>query len=563
MLKLTKLALALFASTSLVACGGSGSGSDSGSSSSAGVTPSEAQEVSLQVFVQPKASAGSQLAVQSYGVSIASVDDNAAYACLDIDRNSKCSNGEYRVPVVNGKATLKFPKSELANGDVNIVAYKRGDYALGYSAQKVVDENRDSVYLNTLSTLQNKDANFVAQAGLPDQDYSTVDITAQSLDQATAVTNDTLYMSGFATLSESADDNSVTGVTTTVAESQNINITTTNLYLAIQGNINENADTSNLLGKLIQVFLSNDPASAFQQFIDNLVNGSGGNTDTPAQNTAPVADFECTASNLIVTCTDKSTDADGDKLTYSWSIGGAQERNSKNAAWQVPKAGDYEVTLKVSDGQVAKMKKATVNVPVSEDPVRPPVNTNNTPSADFSYTADGLVVTFTNKSSDKDAEDLLQMTWDFGDGQTSNSSSATVTHTYQKKGTYTVILTVDDGIDSDLKKTSIAVDGDVPVGNNKPVASFSYDVKGLTVTITNASSDKDGDLLSYDWDMGDGTVRHDSGKSFTHTYAKEGSYTVTVTVSDGQDSANTNKSFKVSGEPVVDPEEPVLKCTLE
>src|SRR5262249_52090631 len=41
----------------------------------------------------------------------------------------------------------------------------------------------------------------------------------------------------------------------------------------------------------------------------------------------------------------------------------------------------------------------------------------------------------------------------------------------------------------------------------------------------------DGDALSYSWDFGDGVTA--TGATASHTYADDGSYTVTLTVSDG------------------------------
>lgn len=54
----------------------------------------------------------------------------------------------------------------------------------------------------------------------------------------------------------------------------------------------------------------------------------------------------------------------------------------------------------------------------------------------------------------------------------------------------------------------------------------------LTVSFSGAaSSDPDGNALSYAWDFGDGTAG--AGATPSHTYAAAGAYTATLTVSDG------------------------------
>ncbi len=59
-----------------------------------------------------------------------------------------------------------------------------------------------------------------------------------------------------------------------------------------------------------------------------------------------------------------------------------------------------------------------------------------------------------------------------------------------------------------------------------PTAGFNYSADGLTYTFNNFS----GNATSYFWDFGDGATSTD--ESPVHTYAAEGEYTVTLTVTD-------------------------------
>jgi len=89
-----------------------------------------------------------------------------------------------------------------------------------------------------------------------------------------------------------------------------------------------------------------------------------------------------------------------------------------------------------------------------EEPSTP---TNQSPIANFTYTIEGLKVTFKDTSVDPDGN-ITAWNWSFGDGNYSNEQNPT--HTYKKAGTYTVNLTVwdNDGLSNKTSKTITVIE---------------------------------------------------------------------------------------------------------
>ena len=67
-------------------------------------------------------------------------------------------------------------------------------------------------------------------------------------------------------------------------------------------------------------------------------------------------------------------------------------------------------------------------------------------------------------------------------------------------------------------------------GNASPVANFSFTTSGDTATFTDSSTDSDGTIASHAWTFGDGGTS--TATSPSHTYAADGTYSVTETVTD-------------------------------
>ena len=127
------------------------------------------------------------------------------------------------------------------------------------------------------------------------------------------------------------------------------------------------------------------------------------------------------------------------------------------------------------------------------------------------------------------------MTWSFGDGSAplfTTAGAPTVTsHAFTRPGSFTVSLTVVDTV-GNLSTTSHQITVGTP-----PSAAFvalpNPAATGSPVGF-NASSSHDpnsgGSIAVYSWSFGDGSVG--SGVSPAHTYARVGTYTVTMEVAD-------------------------------
>ena len=137
--------------------------------------------------------------------------------------------------------------------------------------------------------------------------------------------------------------------------------------------------------------------------------------------------------------------------------------------------------------------------------------------------ASPLAVTFTDSSTGS----ITNRFWNFGDGNTSNTTATTMNHSYAA-GTYTVALTV-----SGLGGTNTYTRASYIVSAIPPVASFTAiptsGTEPLVVTFTDTSTGTS--PLSLSWDLGDNTSTNTTGgSSFGHSYAA-GVYTVTLTAS--------------------------------
>jgi PKD repeat protein len=152
------------------------------------------------------------------------------------------------------------------------------------------------------------------------------------------------------------------------------------------------------------------------------------------------------------------------------------------------------------------------------------VTANAKPIADFAFLCTGRTCQFTDQSTDPDGT-ITSRSWDFGDG--SSSTQANPLKTYDTDGDFEVRLIVTDNATA---RDTVTKTVTVLQPNQAPVASFTNTCTDLTCNFSDTSTDEDGTVVSWAWDFGDGTTAETQNPS--HTFAAEGSYVVTLTVTD-------------------------------
>ncbi|RLF59258.1 MAG: hypothetical protein DRN27_03200, partial [Thermoplasmata archaeon] len=229
----------------------------------------------------------------------------------------------------------------------------------------------------------------------------------------------------------------------------------------------------------------------------------------------------------IISFIDQSSDRNERNIVnWSWDFDDGNISYTQNPTHQYANSGDYNVTLTITDNDMAT-NSTTKIVPVSNLP----------PIANFSYNPNNPtsldLISFNDSSYDSDGT-IVSWYWNFGDGNTSTSQNTT--HSYADNGTYLVSLTVtdDDGDNDTITKQ-------VSLANIIPIVNFSYLPTTPTtadlITFNDSSYDSDGTIVSWYWDFDDGNTS--TSQNTTHSYADNGTYLVSLTVTDDDGASNS------------------------
>lgn len=208
----------------------------------------------------------------------------------------------------------------------------------------------------------------------------------------------------------------------------------------------------------------------------------------------------------------------GIRWAFGDGTGTAFSLDNDTVIHEYANAGSYNVRLILNDlngcyDTTLLLAPITVNGPVA--------SFTNGPG-----TCADSVFTFTDMSNSDGVYPINKWIWDYGDGNVETFTVPPFQHRYADSGTYNVKLKIFDtnGCYDSVYKAAAVIIG-------KPYADFSIlDTLRCTSSSVGLSEQSTGLSLNYNWNFGDGTTGN--GATPKHFYNNEGTYTVTLIVSD-------------------------------
>ena len=251
---------------------------------------------------------------------------------------------------------------------------------------------------------------------------------------------------------------------------------------------------------------------------------------SPVPPVLPVANFTANKTEGIDPLTVEFTDTSTNYPTvWAWEFGDGTTSNLQNPKHTFVGKGVYQVNLTASNVNGSSgVKSLDINVTEKPEPVLPVAN----------FTA-SLTVQFTDTSTN----DPTQWEWNFGDG--TNSTEQNPVHVYNSEGTYTVTMVATNAAGSSYVRSMV-----ITVTRLIPVANFTSNVTEgyapLTVQFNDTSTNG---ANEWNWVFGDGT--NSTEQNPVHVFSGEGTYRVTLIVTNGDGSSNPKSmDIKVNRVPV-------------
>jgi large repetitive protein len=269
--------------------------------------------------------------------------------------------------------------------------------------------------------------------------------------------------------------------------------------------------------------------------VDNLNTTNNFSVDTSkiVINKRPIADIGpdkvVSVNQKIKLSSSRSIDPDGKIVANRWFVDNQFISNESSIEYTFTQPGNNLIGLEVTDDfKIPAKGIAYCRIKVNSQPI-PVIKciTNVAPKQKIKFDA----------SSSKDVDgSVSEFNWTFGDG--TNAIGKTLEKSFDKSGSYNVILTVKD--DAHVEN-SLASDTVVVKVNNFPTIKVEESIETCSNVVTfNASKsfDPDGDDLTFHWEF-PGQRKEKGGAITTHNFSERGILPVTILADDGLGLSNS------------------------
>jgi len=228
-------------------------------------------------------------------------------------------------------------------------------------------------------------------------------------------------------------------------------------------------------------------------------------------------------------------------VAYEWEFDDGSNDSGEVVSHSYDESGEYEVELTIETETEIETDTATVDV--SAESARDLV-------ADITATPDdpdpGDDIEFSAEDSTP-SDRIVAYEWEFGDGST--ASGEVVSHSYDESGEYEVELTVETETAIETMTTDISVG--VVSDLTADITTFPDEqIPGETIEFSAEDSTPSDEIVSYEWDFGDGGT--DTGDIVLYSYSDSGEYDAELTVK--TDTATDTATTTVVVEPEPEPE---------
>lgn len=230
-----------------------------------------------------------------------------------------------------------------------------------------------------------------------------------------------------------------------------------------------------------------------------------------------------------------SQPSDSPIVRHRWSLGDGTSAEGAKVSHVYDRPGTYRAVLRVADDMEhpCNFGVATRLVFVNAAPVAE--------AGSDQIGTIGQALRFSAAASyDVDGE-ITRYSWDMGDGTI--LEGAEVSHVYDRSGSFRVSLRVtdDSGASNQIATDALRVDVNMPPEPRFTIPDRPISVSEVARFDAVQSTDEDGQILSFIWDFGDGTM----GEGVTASYAwpEPGTYEVTLLVEDDSGTASALQSL--------------------